>query len=70
MAAKFIVNHTNNSLNKRVLEIKLELNTIEIKTKQLQYELETLQKSCSHNFIESSFVKTCSKCQYSESVYY
>ncbi|RBW71403.1 hypothetical protein [Bacillus taeanensis] len=70
MAAKFIVNSKSSRLNTQVLNIKLALNEIETKKKQLHFELEKIQNECPHDFNESMFIKTCSKCQYSESIYY
>jgi hypothetical protein len=68
MAVKYIVNQ-DGGLHKRVVEIMQQCNELEVRKAQLQQELVDIQAQCQHSYVESSFLKTCCKCQYTEGIY-
>ncbi|WP_084787486.1 hypothetical protein [Anaerobacillus alkalidiazotrophicus] len=62
------INNSNNI--EQVKRINAEIQILDMKKKQLQHELKTIQNNCSHDFVETELMRKCRKCKWTESVYY
>jgi hypothetical protein len=52
----------------RVIQIKKEINSLEIQIEKLKNELLFIQKNCAHDFIQKNYTLECKKCRIIESL--
>lgn len=60
----------NCTTREQVKQLKAEIQQLDYKRKKLKQQLNTLQKNCDHDFIETAIMRKCKKCNWTESVYY
>jgi hypothetical protein len=54
----------------RVQEIEHEIALVSARLQALKQELETIRKSCDHEFVKDDYIRICKKCDLQESIYY
>ncbi|WP_028400729.1 hypothetical protein [Ectobacillus panaciterrae] len=53
-----------------IKKIKREIEIMQHKIHQLQEEIQYIQRICDHTFMETSVMRICQRCGFSESTYY
>ncbi len=66
MDQKFI----DNSSLKEIQKIKREIEIMQNSIRDMQEKVHTMQENCNHIFMETSIMRVCQKCGFSESMYY
>lgn len=57
-------------MNHRITEIKEEMNELKAKLHLLEKELTSIQSRCEHQYMSNHYMRKCTKCERSESLYY
>ncbi|MGG1661489.1 hypothetical protein [Brevibacillus sp. NRS-1366] len=55
---------------KETIRLREEIMRLQAELDKHQKALTELQQKCEHEFHETSLVRTCSKCSWTESLYY
>jgi hypothetical protein len=61
---------TDNPSSLKVIELMEEIEFLQQQIQSLQKEIKTIQHHCRHIFWETSYMRKCQKCGYTESTYY
>ncbi|MDQ0216704.1 prefoldin subunit 5 [Oikeobacillus pervagus] len=55
---------------KKVEALKSEISFLNQKIKELEAEVNSIQRQCNHQFQENAFMRKCIKCHHAESLHY
>ncbi len=66
MDPKFIDNHNL----KEIQKLKREIESLENEIREMEDKIQSIYCSCNHIFQETTVMRVCQKCGYSESTYY